>query len=688
MFIVRKIFILILCFAFLYSYSENECDEIKNKKALKLYDDAVRKIKINSAEAMMLLQNAVQVEPNFVDAYYVLASLNYDLTQKEPTNVNDFRKTDKSSKNTELYFNKVIEICPAYYDYFSYYYLGLFYYYNKQYDNALKNLKNFTVFNKKNQKEIDDAKIIIKNIEQYKKLINNPVPFDPKSLNGVSSNKDEFLPLISPDGEMALYTRRYMKQDMNSIAAKDVDEFSFSKILSPPGSEFEVFDEGSAMPSPFNEGKDQGGVTITIDNKHLYLSICEFTRINNQPYKNCDLYTSSLINDKWTAPINMGPNINGKNTWEGQPSISADGKILYFASAREGGYGGLDIYYSVKDANGNWSKAVNLGNTINTSGNEKSPFIHTDSQTLYFSSDGHIGMGGFDIFYSKQDDFGKWSMPVNIGFPINTEEDDLGFVVSTDGKKAYFSSNKLSGKGGWDIYSFELYEQARPEKVVFMKGQLVDNKGEVLTDAKVSVKSTKTAKVTEGMVDKNTGDYALAVAVKKDEDLLVTVKKDNYAFTSQYIKPIEKKTQTQIKQDNDFKQMEVRADIPIKINFELKPIEIGQTIKLNNIYFETNSSNLKKESIIVLDNFMDFLLENKNLKISIIGHTDNVGDDSRNMILSNERAKAVYDYLFFMGIPAERMTYTGKGESQPIATNETEEGRTLNRRTEFMIIEK
>ena len=690
---MKRLILILNIFSILNFYSfaisgNDDCKTIKNKKALKLYDEAIIKLKTNEEDAIQILLQATEVEPEFVDAYFTLGSISFDKLLKTPANVNEFRKIERSTKSLVIYFGKVIEYCPAFFDYISYYYLGKYYYINHKNDLAMTNLKEFIARNNKNSVELAESKEFIKNIEKYKFLINHPVPFNPKTLSGVSSAKDEFLPLISPDGEMAFYTRRYLKQDMNSIAARDVDEFTFSKLLSLPGTEITLFDNGIAMPSPFNAGKDQGGVTITIDNKNLYISICEFTRVAGQPYKNCDLFSSNYEAGKWAAPQNMGININGTTTWEGQPTISPDGKILYFASAREGGYGGIDIYRTIKDEKGNWSKAENLGNKINTAGNDKSPYIHTDSQTLYFSSDGRFGLGGFDIYFSKMDDFGKWSEPENIGFPINTEDDDLGFVVSTDGHEAYFSSNKLSGKGGWDIYSFELYEKARPENVVFIKGQLVDDKGNALTDAKIVIKSTKTAKVTEGIVDKKTGDYAIAVAVKKDEDIVLTVKKEGYAFASQYIKPISTKTQTHLDVVADIKPMEVRIDIPAKLNFEVKKIEVGTTIKLNNIYFESNSANLKPESIIVLDNFIDFLQENPSIKFIIQGHTDDIGDDDFNMQLSKDRAESVYNYLVLMEVDASRMSFRGLGETKPVSKNDSDAHRALNRRTEFVITAK
>jgi outer membrane protein OmpA-like peptidoglycan-associated protein len=419
-------------------------------------------------------------------------------------------------------------------------------------------------------------------------------------------------------------------------------------------------------------------MSMTIDNKELYITLCKFVKGRNGPFKNCDIYVSYNRNNKWSTLKNLGPNINGKYSWESQPSISADGKRLFFASIRPTNMGfdysnnqSSDIYYSVKDANGNWSKAKNIGAPINTVGNEKSPFIHTDSKTLYFSSDYIPGVGGYDIFYIKEGDSG-WEKPVNIGYPINKESNDVGFFVSTNGKKAYFSSDELDNNNRWNIYSFNLYERARPERVFFAKGKLLDEGGEVLTDAKIEIRSSKNNKVTTGMVDKETGDYAIAVAVEKDEEILLTVKKKGRAFSSKYIKADEKETSA-----------------PKEITMEVKKLEVGKTVQINDIYFATNSAMFMKGSIFILDNFVDYLKENPSIKIEIHGHTDNVGSSWTNKKLSEERAKTVRDFIVFQGINQDRIVaYKGFGESKPIASNKTEKGRAKNRRTEFLIISK
>lgn len=571
----------------------------------------------------------------------------------------------------EKSFLNVINYCPSYNDYISHFYLGEFYFDSKQFEKSNYHLSEFIANSKNNAMLRAKAESMLESVTAYLELVNNPVHFNPKILWGLSTLDDEFLPYISPDGQYAFYTRRYKQKTRTTYASRYFEEFTFSKLLTHDDSLGDIYTEGQKMPYPFNDGRNQGAVSLTIDNNQLFITICEFNRVNNQPYKNCDIYVCNRINGNWSELINMGDSINGNNTWEGQPSISSDGKTLYFASAREDGFGGIDIYKSVKNEEGSWSKAENLGEIINTEKDDKSPFLHSDNHTLYFSSNGRLGMGGFDIYLSRLSDDGNWSKPLNIGYPINTMEDDLGFIVSTNGEMAYFSSNKLAGAGGWDIYSFHLYEAARPKKVLFVKGHVVDERGELLVDADVELKSIQTSKITEGLVDKMTGKYAVAVSVLKNEDFIMTVKKKDYAFTSEYIDPFE----------DEFEE-------PAIVDFEVKKIEKGVSVELNNIYFSFNSDTINERSKIVLYNFGEYLNDNPDLKIRIDGHTDDIDTQDFNMDLSIRRAKAVHDYLVDFGINEERISFKGFGETIPVSDNETEEGRALNRRTEFVIIEK
>lgn len=658
---------LFIFFIFLKNYAqESECPE-PNKKAKKLFEQSQEAYnKHNPQLAYKLLIEAVREDPDFAKAYLILADVNIQRYNEAKTG-----NTALQYKNNAItYYCKAADACPSLENYRACYEAGYHYYMNHNYEKAKPYIDKFVV-NAKNAPQINDAKGIQKQIETSLNLISHPVPFNPQKLEGVCGPDDEFLPLISPDGEFMFYTHRINK--LNELGTQQrYDVFTEAEKVKDK----DAFTSNQPMPEPFNQNtnNNQGAVSITIDNNHLYVTICEGP--------NCDIWVSDNEDGSWTPLRNLGASINGRRSWESQPSISADGKMLFFASIRPGNIGfemddpntqTSDIWMSQQDENGNWMPAKNLGPIINTTGNEKSPFIHSDFKTLYFSSDGQYGVGGYDIFYSKMLPNGKWSEPKNIGYPINTENDEIGFIVSTNGKKAYFSSNNMSDSKGYDIYSFDLYDEARPSEVVFYKGQVKDEEGNPLQDAKVVVKNVTEQRTSEALVDKLTGKYAVVIPIEKpNEDFILMVKKKDYAFTSSYIKA-----------------EELKKDKPVEVNFDVKPIEEGKVVKINNIYFASNSAIFEKSSLVVLDNFLEFLNENPSISIEIHGHTDNVGDDQSNLILSEKRAKAVAEYLILNGLNKSRIAATkGFGETMPVATNDTEDGRSLNRRTEFKIIKK
>jgi len=288
---------------------------------------------------------------------------------------------------------------------------------------------------------------------------------------------------------------------------------------------------------------------------------------------------------------------------------------------------------------------------------------------LYFSSDSLPGLGGYDIFMSRLGEDGKWSTPVNLGYPINTASDEVGFFVSTDGKTGYFSSNKLQGVGGFDIYSFDLYPGARPDRVYLQKGTIKADNVDEPVSASIEIKNTVTRQITKIAVDSVTGKYAFVVNF--DHDLLMTVKKDDYAFESQYIST---------KDSGNNK--------PVKENIVLQEIKVGGQYPLHDILFATNSYEINDTIKVVLDNFAEFLTENPKLHVDINGHTDNVGDHQSNLTLSENRARTVFEYLVSRDINRSRLQYKGFGETKPVASNDTEAGRAKNRRTVFVVTAK
>jgi outer membrane protein OmpA-like peptidoglycan-associated protein len=636
---------------------ENGCQE-PNKKAKKLFDKAAQ-VRFKGNNAYQDLIEATKIDPDFVDAFFVLADLNQQKFKNDPI------RYAANGNRAIGYWEKIISSCAAFRNFEVVFLLGEYHYARKQYDVAEPLLAQYvnnasaTIRN-----ELPKAKKWLEGIRSYQALMKNPVPFKPQKLKGPATSDDEYLPMLSPDNRYLFFTRKTEVNNRDNAFGPKVRELlSQSSQMS-----LDSFSKGIPLPEPFNQGEYQGGNCISVDNKMMFVTVVSMENIQGRGFANADIYYTELLDGAWTDLKSIGANINGRTTWEGQPSVSSDNQTLYFASARgEDNFGGMDLYKVERKSDGSWSNPINLGENINTKGNDKSPFVHSDSYTLYFSSDGHIGVGGYDIYYARIDEDKSFKLPKNLGYPINTEKDEHGFIVSTDGRYGYFSSN-MSGEG-LDIYSFELYKEARPEKVVFLRGKIESKDPDAAKGMTIELKNTTTNEITKGVVDESSGEYVAVIKATEKEPVMMMAKKDGYAFTSQYI-------------DTD-KDVVGR---PIKVKpLEVNPIEAGQTYRINDITFETNSAQLSSKVMTILDEFIEFLNANPTVKVLIQGHTDSRGDANENLILSSKRAKAVNDYLLLEGIASARLRYKGFGASKPLATNETEAGRAKNRRTEFVI---
>ena len=611
-----------------------------------------------------ILIEAIKEQEDYVEALSVLAYINSKKLKVSPENV-------RIQNRVKSYYEKTREACPAYRNYEASFWLANFHYnkreYNESYGYVIEYVSNP---DSKKGKEFEEAESIKKKIEQYQELFKNTVPFNPVKVPGVSTKEDEYLPMLSPDNQFLFFTRK-IKEDSRDYRGMVEKELFFQSRKRYDG----TYSKGIPMETPFNSGTSyQGGSSISVDNKLLFITVVSpsFTS-DGRSFSNGDIYYSDHYDGSWSALKSIGSHINGKFTWEGQPSISADNQTLYFSSARppsETHYGGMDLYKLERLPNGNWGNPINLGPKINTTGNEKSPFMHSDSYTLYFSSDGHPGVGGQDIFFAHVDKFKEFTEPTNIGVPINTKEDEVGFMVSTDGKYGYFSSNAVGE--GLDIYNFELPEYARPDEVAFIKGSVSSNDPNAAVGMQIELKNTTTNEVTKGVVDVKSGEYVAVIRAKEKEDVMMMAKKNGYAFTSQYINS-----------DKDVIGRPKRIEA-----VEFKQIEKGQTYQINNINFATDSYELNKQVVNILNEFVVFLEDNPTVKVAIQGHTDNVGDPNKNLDLSTNRAKAVFNYLIIQDVDPTRLKFKGFGSSKPVASNSTDEGKAKNRRTEFVILSK
>lgn len=659
---MKRLFILFTClFLSIHIYcQENNCLSITKSKQQEQLEIAINKINhgINSkfvesqklyfSEATDILRALNDKEEYPIVNYYLALTYIY--------------KPDNNFTLAEQYLKKVIDACPDDIPE-AYFHLGKLAYTTNQKCDAINYFKKFLTYQGDFDTLFAEAKMLMKWSEEICKLINNPVPFNPRLVKGISSQLDDYLVSLSPDNEIAYYTRKTKDYQISGYKSEPAfqEKFYFSYRISD-----NVFDNGKEMPYPFNRNENEGGATITGNNKELIYTVCKMVTSPRQ-YYNCDLYSSKNIKGYWTDIVPL-ERVNRPDTWESMPSVTADGKELYFVSNRSGGVGGYDIYKSIKDENGEWSEPINIGKPINTSGDEKSPFIHTDTRTLYFSSNGRPGIGGYDIYYVKLNDNNEKTEVKNIGYPINTENDEVGFIVSIDGKYGYFSSNNIKNEslGGMDFYYFSLYNEAKPEEVILVKGNLKSEDTTKPIKATVQIKSLESKRVTFIPVDED-GDYVASLL--KNEDYLLTIKGEDIVYQSTYVAAKDS----------------ITAPV-IKLEMEVQPIEVGMHYRLHNIYFAFNSADILSSSQKVLDEFIVFLNDHPTMTISIEGHTDNVGSDEFNLILSENRAKAVYNYLVNNGIDADRLQYKGFGKTTPIATNETEEGRAMNRRTEFVIL--
>lgn len=662
--LLLSLFLLMPCTIFAQDDdSEDPCVQTMDKASEKKFQKArdLQK-KGQKSEAFEIYHEILEEHPEYLSVNYYLG-LGYYL----PIEMNNFTDVKASTARAAIEaFKRINDVCPYYQIHHNLYAARLAY--------RIEDFSNAIAFAKvlvenpddvKKMEHIDEAEIIIKNSKFYDNILNHPVPFDPKPVFGISTPEDEYLATISPDGKYFYFTRRkeVEKHDFFGTSFEEKELFTCSEKKG--GS----FTEGTPLPSPFNESTNEGSPTISLNNDLLIFARMQKVKVNNQDYPNYDLYYSEWIGGEWSAPQSLGPNINRPDSWESQPSLSSDGKILFFASDRPGGYGGSDIWFSERNSDGSWRKPQNLGPAINTKGNERSPFLHTDSRTLYFSSSGHQGLGGIDIFYSKllKD---VWQKPTNIGYPINSEADEVDFFVSLDGKTAYFSSNNINDKD-WNIYQFELYEEARPHNMVIIKGEVSSDDGD-LSDAVVEIRDSASNVLASAKVNEYSGQYAIATEVndQKDDNIIINVKKAGHAYDTKLI------TKAQIKEN------------VATTTAELKKVDVGKTYQLNDIYYSTNSYDLTDQSRYLINLFVEFLQENPTVKVEIQGHTDDVGNDQANMILSENRARSVYEYAISKNVDKSRLRYKGYGETRPIAPNNSEEGRAKNRRTVFLIYEK
>lgn len=568
---------------------------------------------------------------------------------------------------------------------FAFYYLGRAYMIVNKIDSAITYFEKFKYYlTEKDKDQIKDVNRQIEMCYNAKKLMANPVNIKIENLGEpINSPYTDYSPAISADESAIIVTSRRIgttceKKDIDGKFFEDIYAANLGEDKKNWGTSFRK------IGANINTCRHEASISLFNDGKGLF--------IYKDDGGDGNIYVSYFKNDEWSVPKKLSSEINSK-AWETHACLSPDGNTLYFVSNRKGGYGGRDIYTSEKLANGKWSKAVNMGPKINTEYDEESPFILPDGVTLYFSSKGHESMGGFDIFTSTLSEEGLWSEPENIGYPINTTDDDVFYVPTKDEKHAYYSSVKEGGLGDQDIYRLSIIA---PKKLVaHLKGVIFDELSYKPLTAKVELIDAKTNDIIASFTsDNETGYYYVSLPTGKTFNLTVTAEK--HIPYKEAINIPDTITNPDINKAIILQKLQITSRTPTsdfktpesKIMFDDKEIIVGERMVLNNVLFDFNKYTLRPESTTELDKWVIFLKDNPTLKIEISGHTDNKGIAGYNYTLSDNRAKSVYDYFVSKGINKDMMKWKGYGFDQPVATNNTDEGCQKNRRTEIKIISR
>ncbi|UFH53281.1 OmpA family protein [Spirosoma sp. KNUC1025] len=613
----------------------------QDKKAQELYAQSIKLFGERKAgEAIPFMEQAVKQDPAFTDAYLKLGQL-YEFTRRYDPAIAAYRnaiRLQPDNPSSGGAYQALSTILLR---------LG-------RYVEALPYLEKFqTLF----PSQSPQAKRVARQLETARfgqEAMQHPQAVDPKPLSSVlQTTPSQYFPVLTADEQTLVFTALKPEGDEDLMTATFNGE-----TWSPPVS----------LASSINTPENEGTASLSADGYMLVFTACQ----GRKGYGSCDLYVSRKTGTEWSAPENLGPTINTR-FYESQPALSADGRQLYFVSDRPGGKGHRDIWRSEFGQDGTWSEPVNLGEPVNTSLNEASPFIHPNGQSLFFASDGHVGMGGYDLFVADNGPSG-WSMPTNLGYPINNSEDQASLFVSANGKRAYYSYEEqkdgISQKSR--LYTFDLPEPLRDrvKPVSYLKGIVADAKTQKPLAATVELIDLKTNQVVSRVqADSQTGQYTAVLPSGGEYALYVSV--PGYLFKSLSF---------------DYTQKTIGDGLSLRV--PLEPVISGSTANetLNNLFFETGRYDLAEKSRTELDRLAAFLQTNPTVTIEIAGHTDDVGDAAANLTLSQKRAQAVVAYLTKAGITPNRIRAVGYGKTRPLAPNTSDENRRLNRRIQWRVI--
>ena len=632
---LKKLLVLIVCgVCWVGTFAQD------NKRSEKLFEEARRYyVEDSYPAAIETADKILQKDPGYAPAHLLLAEIYKDIDSTR-------LEIKHLTQAVELDDNPLIDFR-----------LGEAFYKLGMYSEALSFYEKYT-----ENKDIPEKRqfLLACKIASCRFAINsiaNPVAFEPTNLGDeINTANDEYWPTPSLDGKHLVFTR-LMKD-----GGRPQEDFFMAGIDS--------FNWDNAIPiSEVNTSDNEGAQTLSADAKILFFTACN----REDGLGSCDIYFSRLVEGKWTEPRNAGAPLNS-SSWEGQPSLSSDNRYLYFSSNRSGGKGQKDIWRIAfngfaESGEPQWGKPENL-DALNTSGDEISPFIHANNHNFYFASDTHVGMGGLDLFTAEINENGKVENLKNMGYPINTYQDDMGLTISSIGDVAYFSSARES-ENGLDIFSFNLDRGLQPRPVTYIRATVTNKVTTAPIMADIELVNLNSS-VEEPRIEKADENGQIMLALPVGRNYAFNVSEDGFMFYSQSMRLADENSLTD----------------PFILNIDLEPIEVGAEMDLHNIYYETDSFAILSESEPELQKLVSFLKNNSGLKVEIQGHTDSSGNPESNLELSKLRAKSVVDYLVENGIPGSRLQSQGYGDTKAVATNETVEGRRLNRRTTIKIIAK
>jgi OOP family OmpA-OmpF porin len=521
------------------------------------------------------------------------------------------------------------------------------------YEKVLKYSERYLATETINKAKIEQVALWRKSAEFSLQNINTSIRFQPRELSDtVNRYTMQYFPVITGDQQEMIFTRRTGLYDVN-------DEDLVVSRKSPSGS----WQAPESISPNINSQYNEGTCTVSADGRVLIFTSCQ----GRKGYGDCDLFESTKTGNEWSIPVNLGPQINTA-AWDSQPSLSADGRVLYFVSDRRGGVGGWDIYVSNRSDDGKWTKAKNMGKAINTSYHEISPFIHANGRTLFFATTGRPGFGGYDVFRSEKED-SVWTEPVNFGYPINNQDDQFSMFVTPDSERGYYSHEEHGAQKTSKIYEFFVPEEYRIKyRSNVVKGVVRDSKTREPVGGRIELFNLLTDEIISVThSDSITGQYLMVLTQGADYALYVNA--TGYLFRS-----------LNFDYEHDY-----NPD-PVVIDVDLDKADAGAVIVLNNIFFEVDKYDLAPKSKTELDKVARFLLENPEIRVEISGHTDDTGTVAHNQTLSMKRAQAVVDYLASHTVPRKRLINIGYGSSRPLKPNDSEENRRLNRRIEFRLL--